>query len=617
MAQLIADRRDMDFVLYEQLHIESLFKTKKFNDLNRKMLNMVVSEARNLGIKEILPTYAEGDRIGVGFESGRVKVPGCFHRPYKLFVEGEWIAMAEDPEVGGQGLPMVIKQAAYEYILGSNFAFIALGNLCHGTAKMIELYGSPEQKALFLHKVYSGEWGGTMQLTEPEAGSDVGALTTSAVKNEDGTYSISGNKIFITCGDQDLTENIIHPVLARVEGAPQGTKGISLFLVPKIWVNEDGTLGESNDVVCTGIEEKMGLHASPTCSMTLGGRSECRGFLLGEENNGMQVMFHMMNEARLDVGAQGFSHASAAYLYALNYARERLQGRDIENGKEPHSPQIPIIRHPDVRRMLLQMKAYTEGMRSFVYYVAQCFDQMAGADDEADKERYKGLVELLTPVIKSYCSDRGQDVCQLAIQIYGGYGYTKEYPVEQLYRDCKITSIYEGTNGIQAMDLLGRKLGMRKGTVFMDFLQEIHECIIAAKKITGLNDMAAAVEHAQTRLGEVAMHLGKAAISQQMKVAFAHAHPFLEVMGDVIMAWMHLWRAMVAWPELEKLAGSADLQAVKQKVAKNKDAAFYDGQIKSAEFFIHTILPVTLGKMNAIMAGNPAAVEIDEKSFGG
>jgi hypothetical protein len=388
-------------------------------------------------------------------------------------------------------------------------------------------------------------------------------------------------------------------------------------LVPKIWVNKDGSLGGFNNVVCTGIEEKMGLHASPTCSMTLGGQGICRGFLLGEENKGMQVMFHMMNEARLDVGAQGFSHASAAYLYAVNYARDRLQGKDLEIGKDPDAPQIPIIRHPDVRRMLLQMKAYTEGMRSFVYYVARCFDQLASAENEADKERYNGLIDLLTPVIKSYCSDRGQDVCQQAIQIYGGYGYTKEYPVEQLYRDCKITSIYEGTNGIQAMDLLGRKLGIRNGAVFMDFLQEIHACITRAKNITGLNDMAAAVDRAQTRLGEVAMHLGKAAMSEQMKTAFAHAHPFLEVMGDVIMAWMHLWRATVAWPQLEKLAGSAELQTIKQKVVKNKEAAFYDGQLKSAEFFIHTILPVTLGKMNSIMAGNPAAIEIDEKSFGG
>jgi alkylation response protein AidB-like acyl-CoA dehydrogenase len=617
MAQLISDRRDMDFVLYEQLQIEALFKSEKFNDLNRKMLDMVISEAKNLGIKEILPTYAEGDRQGVRLENGEVKVPDCFHRPYKLYVEGEWIAMSEVPEVGGQGLPQVIKQAANEYILGSNFAFVALGNLCHGTAKMIELFGTPKQKELFLEKVYAGHWGGTMQLTEPEAGSDVGALTTSAKKNEDGTYSISGNKIFITCGDQDLTENIIHPVLARIDGAPQGTKGISLFVVPKIWVNDDGTLGEFNDVVCTGVEEKMGLHASPTCSMTLGGKGKCRGLLLGEENKGMLVMFHMMNEARLDVGAQGFSHASAAYLYALNYARERLQGKDIGNAKDADAPQVPIIRHPDVRRMLLQMKAYAEGMRSFVYYAAYCFDQLASAESKSEKERYSGLIDLLTPVIKSYCSDHGQKVCELAIQIYGGYGYTKEYPVEQLYRDCKITSIYEGTNGIQAMDLLGRKLGMRKGAVFMDFLQAIEQSIKKAKDIPALGDMTAAVEHARTRLGEVAMHLGKTAISPQLKVAFAHAHPFLEVMGDVIIAWMHLWRATVALPKLEKLAGSTDVDAVKQKVAKNKDAAFYDGQLKSAEFFIHTILPTTLGKMNSIMAGNPAAIKIHERSFGG
>ena len=617
MAQVIADRRDIDFVLYEQLQIEFLFKTKQFSDLNRKMLDMVISEARNLGIKEILPTYAEGDRQGVGFDNGLVRVPECFHRPYKLFVEGEWIAMAEKPEVGGQGLPQIIKQAANEYLLGSNFAFIALANLCHGTAKMIELYGTPKQKELFLRKVYSGEWGGTMQLTEPEAGSDVGALSTSAAKNDDGTYSISGNKIFITCGDQNLTQNIIHPVLARIEGAPQGTSGISLFLVPKIWVHDDGTLGEFNDVVCTGVEEKMGLHGSPTCSMTLGGKGRCRGLLLGEENKGMQVMFHMMNEARLDVGAQGFTHASAAYLYALNYARERLQGKDLEGAKDAEDPQVPIIRHPDVRRMLLQMKAYSEGMRSFVYYVACCFDRLALAESTTDKERYSGLIELLTPVIKAYCSDRGQDVCQLAIQVFGGYGYTKEYPVEQLYRDCKITSIYEGTNGIQAMDLLGRKLGMRKGAVFMDFLREVQKCINHAKEIGALEAMGAAVERALTRLSEVALHLGKTAMSDQQKTAFAHALPFLDVMGDVIMAWMHLWRSTVAWPKLEILAGGADNDAIKQKVSKNKDAAFYDGQLKSAAFFIHTILPITLGKMNSVMAGHPAAIEIDERSFGG
>jgi alkylation response protein AidB-like acyl-CoA dehydrogenase len=617
MAQLISDRRDIDFVLYEQLQIEELVKTEKYRDLNRKMFDMVISEARNLGIKEIYPTYTEGDREGVKFENGRVTVPACFHRPYELFVEGEWIAMAEDPEVGGQGLPRIIRQAAFEYIVGANFAAATFADLAHGAAKMIELFGTPLQKELFLKKVYSGQWSGTMLLTEPNAGSDVGALTTTAVKNPDGTYLISGNKIFITCGEHDLTENIIHPVLARIEGAPPGTKGISLFIVPKIWVNDDGSLGAPNDIVCSGVEEKMGIHGSPTCSMSLGTKGNCRGLLLGEENKGLTVMFHMMNEARLNVGAQGFLHASVAYLHALNYARERLQGRDLEKSKDPQAPPVPIISHPDVRRMLLQMKAYVEGMRSFVYYIAYCFDRQSTAKSPAVKERYGGLIELLTPVIKAYCSERGQFVCEQAIQVHGGYGYTKEYPVEQLYRDCKITSIYEGTNGIQAMDLLGRKLGMNQGAVFMDLLNEINITIEKAAKIPRLKNSAAGVEKALNRLGEIAMHLGKTVVAKDLKLAFAYAHPFLEVVGDVMIAWMLLWRAAVAVPRLEKLAGGTDENTIRSKVAKNKDAAFYDGQLKAAEFFIHSILPATMGKMNGIAASNPAAVDIHERSFGG
>ena len=259
---------------------------------------MIVKEARNFAIKEILPVNEEGDKVGLKFENNQVTIPECFHRPYKLLREGEWIAMTEDPEIGGQGLPHLIAQASNEYIVGADFSFGAYSIATHGAAKMIELFGTEKQKELYMGKMYSGEWGGTMVLTEPEAGSDVGALTTTVVKNDDGTYSISGNKIFITGGEQDLTDNIIHPVLARIEGAPAGTKGISLFIVPKIWVNDDGSLGEDNDVVCTGIEEKMGLHASPTCQLTFGGKGKCRGVLLGEENKGMRVMFHMMNEAR-------------------------------------------------------------------------------------------------------------------------------------------------------------------------------------------------------------------------------------------------------------------------------------------------------------------------------
>jgi alkylation response protein AidB-like acyl-CoA dehydrogenase len=616
MAQRIADRRDIDFVLFEQLGIESLFKTERYRDLNRKLADMVITEARRLGINEILPTYAEGDRTGVTFENGQVKVPPCFYRPYKYYVDGDWIAMEEDPAMGGQGLPQVVAQAAREYIVGANFAFAAFGILAHGTGKMIELFGTEAQKKLFLKKVYSGEWAGTMLLTEPEAGSDVGALTTTARPNPDGTYSITGNKIFITCGDHDVTANIIHPVLARIEGAPVGTKGISIFLVPKRWVNEDGSLGDLNDIVCTGIEEKMGIHGSPTCSMALGSRGTCRGLLLGEANRGMAIMFHMMNEARLGVGQQGYLHGSSAYLHAAEYAKQRVQGRDLSEARNPQAAGVPIIRHPDIRRQLMRMKALVDGMRSFTFYVAYLFDLEATADDSDEKEKYKGLIEFLTPVVKAYCSDRGMEICDMAMNVFGGYGYTREYPVEQLMRDCKIATIYEGTNGIQAMDLLGRKLGLKKGEVFMQYLQEIRRTIQRAETIPVLQGLCGRLEQLLNRYGETAIFMGKKAMSPEFKIAFTQAQPFLDVTGDIIMAWMLLWRAAVAQPRLAELLGDAEDPAA--CVAANKEAAFYDGQIRAATYFIRSQLPVTEGKINAILDGDAAAIlDAAESSFGG
>jgi alkylation response protein AidB-like acyl-CoA dehydrogenase len=548
-----------------------------------------LTEARNLAVKEILPTFAEGDREGVHLEDGRVRVPACYHRAYKLLREGEWIAMPSDPELGGQGLPISICNAASEYLVGANYAFTLYAYLAFSAGELVEVFGTEAQKNLFLKKMYTGQWGGTMQLTEPQAGSDVGALTTSAVKNPDGTYSITGNKIFITAGDQDLVENIIHPVLARIDGAPEGTKGISLFIVPKIWINEDGSLGEPNDIVCTGVEDKMGIHGSATCAMALGSKGKCRGLLLGNENKGMQVMFHMMNEARLAVGFIGFANASAAYMYALNHARERLQGKDLESVADPDAPQVPIIQHADVRRMLLWMKSHVAGMRSFIYYAGSLFDRQTCCDNEDEKDYYQGLIDLLTPVVKSYCTDRGFEVCVEAVQVYGGYGYTKDYPVEQLLRDSKIASIYEGTNGIQAMDLLGRKLGMKGGAVFMNFLGEIQKAVADAKTIPSLNDLASNVDEAVNRLGEVALHLGKTAMSPDVKIAFAYAKPFLDVVGDVCLAWMHLWRATLAVPQLEKIVGSLEPDARSAKAAKNKNAAFYEGQFQTAKYFINYI----------------------------
>ena len=601
MAQVIADRRDVDFVLHEQLNAADLSKNEKFAEFNKKTIDMIVTEARSLAVKEFLPINKEGDEIGATFDGGRVSVPESFKKAYELLREGEWTAMTEDPEYGGQGMPQVVSRAANDYFQGANYAFMLYAGLTHGAGRLVEVFGTQEQKETYLKKLYTGEWSGTMLLTEPGAGSDVGALTTTAVKNPDGTYSISGSKIFISGGEHDLTENIIHPVLARIEGAPPGTRGISLFLVPKYRVNADGSLGEFNDVVCTGIEEKMGIHGSSTCSLTLGGKGKCIGTLLGQENKGMSAMFVMMNEARLLVGMQAFGCATASYMSALNYAKERIQGRPLTAGKDASVGGVPIIRHPDVRRQLMNMKVMVEGMRSLHYYVGYCQDMAALAETEEEKEKYEGLVDILTPIAKGYGTDKAFEVCSHGVQVYGGYGYTKEYPVEQYLRDCRITMIYEGTNGIQAMDLFGRKMTMKKGKLVMDLFGEIMKTVNAAKAVDTLKDAAEKVEEALNRLGEAARHLGKTAM-ENVDLAFAYAYPLMEVTGDVVMGWMLLWRAVIAAQKLE---------------AKPKDAAFYQGQIKSVEFFANVFLPVSLGKVNSMLATNGAAIEIEDVSFGG
>ena len=612
MAEIISDRKDIEFVLYEQLDTQSILDSDTYGDVNRKMADMIVKEARNLAVKEILPTYTECDKEGVVFEKGEVKVPECFRPVHKLLVEGEWGALTENPEYGGQGLPHIVAQAALEYMIGANYTLMTYAILGHGAGKMVDIFGTPGQKERFLKKMYTCEWGATMLLTEPQAGSDLGALTTSAVKNSDGTYSITGNKIFITNGQQNITENIIHPVLARIEGAPDGTRGISIFLVPKIWVNEDGSLGEPNDVVCTGVEEKMGLHGSPTCSMSLGGNGNCRGWLLGEENQGMAIMFHMMNDVRLEVGTQAFTHASCAYLHALAYASERLQGRALENSAVPGAPQVPIIQHPDVRRMLLKMKAYVEGMRSLTFFTAFCFDKKTCADTPEERGHYSGLIEILTPVVKAYCSEKGFEVCTDGMQIFGGYGYTQEYPMEQLVRDCKICSIYEGSNGIQAMDFLGRKIAMNKGAHLKSLISEIKKTTTRAREYEELKEMADQVEMVADKFYQSAMDTAATVKSPAFKSAFAVAHPLLEAAGDVIMAWMLLWRATVAVPTLAKrLKG----KSVAEAVAKDKTAAFYHGKLMAARFFMTTLLPATLGKLNGIGTEESPAVAIHENAF--
>ncbi|MBU1344428.1 MAG: acyl-CoA dehydrogenase [Proteobacteria bacterium] len=602
MAQQLIDRRDLEFVLWEQMDTKKILENKRYREFNKKTCDLILKEARTLAIKEVLPTLKPGDEEGVVLENGVVKVPECFHRPFELLKEGEWPNLIIPQEMGGQGSPKAIGVAAAEYFMAANWALNCYSTMGNGTALMIQIFGTHEQKQLYVKRLTSSQWGGTMLLTESDAGSDVGALTTSAVKNPDGTYCLTGNKIFITNGDHDLADNIIHPVLARIEGDPAGTSGISIFLVPKYLVNPDGTLGERNDIVCTGIEEKHGIHASATCSMTLGSRGECLGYLLGEERKGMKIMFYMMNDARLGTGLQGLAYASASYLEALNYARERIQGRDLVDYTNREAKSVPIIKHPDVRRNLLRMKAYVSGMRSFFYYTVQCKEQL-----ELDHENNavdEAFFSLLTPIIKEYLAVMGYEVCNQAIQVFGGAGYTREYPVEQYARDCRIASIYEGTSGIQAMDFLARKIGAENGAAFAKLITEISHTTAQAKKIPALSPLAEKLDSAVSRLVDITVGIGKKALSLEFKTAFAHSLPFLHVAGDIIMAWMLLWRAIVSSDKLEK-------------GCRQKDRSFYNGQLKTAQFFIQTELYAAMGKMDAIAQGCSAAIDIEDEGFGG
>lgn len=603
MAQLLADKRDQDFVIWEQLNGESFLKKGVYSGYDRKMCEMILTEAKALAVKEVLPTLAEGDRTGLRYENGKVIVPECFHRAFDLILEGGWNNLGIIEDMGGQGAPSFITAAAAEYFMAANYGLYVYTTMGNGTADMIYKFGTPEQKAMYVENLTSAKWGGTMLLTESEAGSDVGALTTTAVRNPDGTFTLTGNKIFITNGEFDLVENIIHPVLARIEGDPPGTKGISIFIVPKFFVNPDGTLGERNGISCEGIEHKHGIVSSATCSMTLGAKGKCIGFLLGQERKGMNVMFHMINGARMSVSLQALSYSSACYLLAVDYARKRIQGRSLENFADASAPSVPIIRHPDVRRNLLWMKAQTEAMRSFYQWTIMCGMKAAQATDEKERRFYEDLYSMMTPIAKDYIGTRGHEVCNQAIQVYGGAGYTKDYPVEQYTRDCRITTIYEGTTGIQAMDLLARKIGRQNGAVFMHLIGEMNKTVAGAKQIPELKGMAEKLEASVTMFGATAMKIGTLAMSPGFNVAFAHSVPFLHTMGDVLMGWMLLWRAAVAAPKIEG--------------AKGRDTAFYKGQIKSAQFYMDTVLPVVNGRMQSIQEASPAAMEIEEESFGG
>ena len=617
MANLILDERDQRFVLNEMLEVGKLCESAQYSDFSADMFDMVMTQAQKLAVEEIFPTLKESDEQGCRLENGQVHVPKCFHRPYKLFVDGGWNAMSFPSEVGGQGLPSIIRNAATDWF-AHNFSFISYPGLAEGAAHLVLNYGTADQKQRYFARMVTGEYGGTMCLTEPSAGTDVGNLSTKAIRQPDGTFRLQGTKLFITVGDSDLVTNVIHPVLARIEGDPAGTGGISIFLVPKYLVNDDGTLGRRNDYEIAKIEEKLGIHGSATCLMNFGDKGECYAELLGEERQGMKIMFQLMNEARIGVGLQGLASASIAYLHALNYAKDRQQGSSLLEMKNPQAPRVPIIQHADVRRMLLWMKSHVDAMRGLMYYASYAIDRELIATDEAEQDKWKGLLELLTPICKAYCSDVGFKVTELAVQTYGGYGYCSEYPVGQFLRDEKIASIYEGANGIQALDLIGRKLAMKKGAYFIGLLTEMNSTIARYKG--ALPELAAEVQEAVNTLGEIAFFFATCGKQGKFLVPIVHAYPFMMLMGKVVCAWILLWQAGIAKGKLDELAQAkgvnpADTAGWTGFVKENKDAAFYAGKQASAKYFVKNVLPEIYSAVRSIKSEDLSVLEIAEESF--
>jgi len=605
MADFRFDLRDVEFVLFEQMKVAELCGMGAYKDQDAESYATILAAAYDLTKERLWPINAESDRIGARFEAGKVTVPESQKAFRKLFVENGFMAMANSPEWGGMGLPNLLSAACGEIFIAGCLSFTLTPMLTRGAAHIVEVHGSEELKKAYLEKMYTGEWSGTMCLTEPQAGSDLAAVKAKARRDGD-SFLIEGTKIFISSGDHDFTKQIVHPVLARIEGAPPGIKGISLFLVPKYLPNPDGSLGEFNDVSCGNIEHKMGIKASPTCTLNFGENGKCRGWLIGQENQGIVYMFQLMNEARLEVGIQGLGQAASAYGQALAYAQERVQGVSLKGApRDPGAKAQPIIHHPDVRRMLLGMKAQVEGIRALIYETARNEDLAQVHPDEAVRKRAEGLVQLLTPVCKAYGTDMAFRVTEDSMQVHGGYGYCQEYPIEQLCRDVKITSIYEGTNGIQALDLVGRKLTISGGALFKEYAAGLKAFIEAniGHAVVGpwVKSLAAATE----RLVNCTMRIGKAYAEQDPYFAFLVAVPYLRMFGDVACAALLLQQALIA---VEKL-GPGDMAAHKAKAAGDETSRFYYDKLCTAQFFVYNLLPRATAYAETILSGDRSALE--------
>ncbi len=605
----IIDRRDIEFVLFEYLNIGRLLETDKWRDFTLDDFKMTLGEAIKAATGILAPLNQLGDEEGAHWKDGVVTLPKGFKEAYQQYVAAGWLGMTSAAEWGGQGLPQTLGIACSEVFIAANNSFTMAPGLTRGAANVIEAFGTDEQKNTYLAKMLSGEWTGTMCLTEPQAGSAVGDTKTMAVPAGDGRWKLTGTKNFITFGEHNLTTNIVHLVLARTPNAPPGFQGISLFVVPKFWPNPDGTLGAFNDVRCSGIEHKMGIHASPTCTLNFGDNDQCYGSLIGLERKGLMYMFKMMNEARIGVGLQGLAQAAYAYQLALKYAKERIQGTHILSFKDANAPRVEIIQHPDVRRMLLEMKSHVEGSRALLLSTAFFSDMHLATGDE----NWEMLVELLTPIAKAYCTDVAFRVAESAIQVHGGYGYCREYGVEQLCRDIKIGSIYEGTNGIQALDLVGRKLGAKGGLFLMNFLNRLNSFTAKQGVHATLGPLVKELDQAKNKLVETAMNFGMKGRANPI-YPVAYATPFLEMFGQVTFAYLLLDMAVLAQAKLEAIyadKGAADEEAKKKLRADHAEAAFYHGKVQTARYFVKQVMPRALATAASIASEDLTVLDIE------
>jgi alkylation response protein AidB-like acyl-CoA dehydrogenase len=595
MVTYAAPLEDIRFVLNELLDYEgTVASLPGYEEASADIVEAVLEEGAKFCENELLPLNRTGDEEGCVFENGVVRTPAGFKEAYKAFAEGGWSGLAGDPAYGGQGLPKTLQFLLEELICSTNLSFGIYPGLSHGAYNAIALHGSEQQKSLYLPRLTDGSWSGTMCLTEPHSGTDLGLIRTKAEPDGNGAYKITGTKIFISAGEHDLTENIVHLVLAKLPDAPPGSRGISLFIVPKFQVKADGALGPRNGVACGSIEHKMGIKASATCVLNF---DEAEGTLVGEPHKGMRYMFTMMNVARLAVGIQGLGLAETAYQSAVAYAKERLQGRSLAGPKNPDKPADPIIVHPDVRKNLLTMRAYNEGARALALWCGMAVDVAERHPDAETRQEADDLVQLLTPIIKAFFTDYGFEATNLGVQVFGGHGYIREHGMEQLVRDARIAQLYEGANGIQALDLVGRKMGQNMGRLLRRFF---HPALAFVEAQQGAPDMAEFVMplfKVLGRLQQATLHLAQQGLKDPEE-AGAGAGDYLRLFALTALAFMWARMARVALDNRE-----------------GEKADFYRSKLATARFFMTRLLPQSSGHFSALMAGKAAIMELEEAAF--